>query len=905
MMKTHNKNNKLIVSHKKHFIMGVRFSVAILALVMICISILSFSIEKAKATILPPSVAWEKGFDPNTNTDSFTRGIQTSDGGYVMVGRYNCSGFPPTCMAWALKTDISGNFVWQQTYSAYQFSDIIQASDGSYVVSGGKTNDALLVRLNSSGNVIWEKTYNIIETEWFSSIKQTGDGGFIMAGSVSTSTPYPNQDGLLLKTDASGNELWHKTFGNPNLPGPPLNSFNDYFSTILITVDGGYLAVGSKTLTYTPVDMDGWFVKTDINGSLQWEKTYAGNTVADWLTDAKKTPDGGYIASGRVFPTQSDGWLIKTDGSGVLVWSKVFGDASTGQDYLYGVDVDVDGGYIAVGIKNWVTVGAVAIKYDINGSLQWEKTLGQKNGQFNSITKTSDGGFIAIGANGVTTTAGYLVKFLSINRPPVVSFTATPNSGSTPLSVNLFDTSTDPDGDAIFGRVWNFGGGSCTSNCGGINPVVVFNSAGSYIISLTVQDSKGAFSAPTTKTITVTNPIINGGWSAWSAWGTCTGVCGTNAATQTRTRACNNPTPANGGADCVGSTTESQVCTASLCPATININIVRPSGMPANAGGYYGYLNGSFLWGLDSNYSITGQYSGTWKIDPYVVSGYYSAIVSSTCSPIACSSASVQYVGGGQTINFTVTYTAMPGTIKVNSNLANTIVTVGSYGGNVVTANTPVNATTTAPVGSYTAICPNKTVLGYNVTQPVAQNLSAGGTITFTCTYTLIPTASRLSFSPKVTRGDRVISGSGNPITILPSAIDPINTVEICTTPYDKNNPTDPKACSNPVRIGDVVDITAFLVLAGTGGDPFLGVSASYTSACKLVDPVTNITLNEDCNGESNRTKSGVGDGIGRKFNFNLSQSGKMSIKITGMDGLGLVVTKTIIIRVPAIATLQ
>lgn len=49
-------------------------------------------------------------------------------------------------------------------------------------------------------------------------------------------------------------------------------------------------------------------------------------------------------------------------------------------------------------------------------------------------------------------------------------------------------------------------------------------------------------------------PKVNGGWSAWSAWSTC------NSGSQTRTRTCTNPAPQNGGANCVGSATETQSC---------------------------------------------------------------------------------------------------------------------------------------------------------------------------------------------------------------------------------------------------------------------------------------------------------------------------------------------------------
>eukprot|EP00123_Amoebidium_parasiticum_P007105 comp17879_c0_seq1/m.18101 comp17879_c0_seq1/g.18101 ORF comp17879_c0_seq1/g.18101 comp17879_c0_seq1/m.18101 type:complete len:643 (-) comp17879_c0_seq1:25-1953(-) len=51
---------------------------------------------------------------------------------------------------------------------------------------------------------------------------------------------------------------------------------------------------------------------------------------------------------------------------------------------------------------------------------------------------------------------------------------------------------------------------------------------------------------------------INGGWSAW---GTCTGTCGS----QTSTRTCTNPPPSNGGATCQGPSTQSCVNTNDCC----------------------------------------------------------------------------------------------------------------------------------------------------------------------------------------------------------------------------------------------------------------------------------------------------------------------------------------------------
>ncbi|XP_072016614.1 uncharacterized protein [Amphiura filiformis] len=57
---------------------------------------------------------------------------------------------------------------------------------------------------------------------------------------------------------------------------------------------------------------------------------------------------------------------------------------------------------------------------------------------------------------------------------------------------------------------------------------------------------------------------VDGSWTEFSDWSDCTVTCG--GGTQTRTRSCSNPTPANGGTMCTGEDTETLNCGDVVCP---------------------------------------------------------------------------------------------------------------------------------------------------------------------------------------------------------------------------------------------------------------------------------------------------------------------------------------------------
>ena len=86
---------------------------------------------------------------------------------------------------------ISGSYAyaqqWAVTYGGSNYdraNSIRQTSDGGYIVAGWTGSfgsggeDTLVLKLNGDGSVLWQSTYGGIGTDWANSIQQTTDGGY-------------------------------------------------------------------------------------------------------------------------------------------------------------------------------------------------------------------------------------------------------------------------------------------------------------------------------------------------------------------------------------------------------------------------------------------------------------------------------------------------------------------------------------------------------------------------------------------------------------------------------------------------------------------------------------------------------------------------------------------------------
>ncbi|MHC4540800.1 MAG: hypothetical protein ACYS74_13625, partial [Planctomycetota bacterium] len=162
----------------------------------------------------------------------------------------------------------------------------------------------------------FERTYGGSGDDIGSSVQQTTDGDYIVAG-YTYSFGTGSSDVYLIKTDPSGDTLWTRTYGGSDI---------DYGYSVLQTTDGDYIVAG-ETQSFGAGPGDVYLIKTDPSGDTLWTRTYGGNGH-DWGQSVQQTTDGGYIVSGQTNsfgPGQADVYLIKTDAVGDTLWTRTYG----------------------------------------------------------------------------------------------------------------------------------------------------------------------------------------------------------------------------------------------------------------------------------------------------------------------------------------------------------------------------------------------------------------------------------------------------------------------------------------------------------------------------------------------------------------------------------------------------
>jgi len=335
------------------------------------------------------NIKWEKSYGGSTNDEAYD--IQnTTDGGYIVVGPAESD-----------DSEVTGHHG-----------------------TGGSNYDYWVVKLNDTGGIQWEYSFGGSADDIVSSVQQTNDGGYIVAGaSESTDGDLSTcsileYDYWLLKLSSTGAVVWKNCFGS--VGG---GAFNEAFS-VQQTPDSDYIVAGytnsadSGEVTGFHGNNDYWVIKVSSSGGFLWGKCLGGSS-SDIAKCVQSTTDGGYIVVGNSSSTNgdvtgnhgsSDYWVVKLDDTGAIQWEKSYG--GTAEDDGKYIRQTFDGGYIVAGASKSIngqvtghhgdttTFDFWIVKLDDTGAIQWETSLGgSQNEEAYAIQQLADSGYIVTGAS--------------------------------------------------------------------------------------------------------------------------------------------------------------------------------------------------------------------------------------------------------------------------------------------------------------------------------------------------------------------------------------------------------------------------------------------------------------------------------------------------------------------------
>ncbi len=351
---------------------------------------------------------------------------QTSDGGYVVAGYTTALGYYDVYL---IKTNTSGDTLWTRTYGGEDDeedgSSVQQTSDGGYVIAGLTVSfgagggDVYLIKTDASGDTMWTRTYGGTDYDDGWSVQQTSDGGYIIAG-YTVSFGAGGGDVYIIKTNVSGDTLWTRTYGGTG---------DDEGYSVQHTPDGGYIIAG-YTRSYGAGNEDVYLIKTNASGDTLWTRTYGG-TGEDFGYSVQQTADSGFVIAGSTWSFGAgacDVYLIKTDASGDTMWTRTYG--GTDNERGRSAQQTSDGGYIIAGYTLSFGAGnedVYLIKTNASGDTLWTRTYGgTDNERGRSAQQTSDGGYIIAGytrSYGAGNGDVYLIKTnslgnIAVEEPP-------------------------------------------------------------------------------------------------------------------------------------------------------------------------------------------------------------------------------------------------------------------------------------------------------------------------------------------------------------------------------------------------------------------------------------------------------------------------------------------------------
>ncbi|MCB9183341.1 MAG: hypothetical protein H6591_05435 [Flavobacteriales bacterium] len=363
---------------------------------------------------------------------------------------------------WSCTTDASGN-VYMAGFT--QSTNAIAASGHQNIYAGA--TDAFLVKFSSSGTRLWGTYYGGDGQDLAYGCVADASGNIYLAGTTNSTSGISSgghqdtyaggdDDGFLVKFNASGTRLWATYYGGPSSDRAfhcDVDPTGNVFLSGESTSTTGIAANGHQNTFGGGANDDAFLVKFSPGGTRLWATYYGGSGldtgeaggvdadgnvyIAGWTESSTGIASGGHQ---NTYAGGGDAYLAKFTPNGTRVWGTYYGSSAFDRGFRCGVEAN--GNVFLIGETSSTTgiatgghqntygggsADAFIAKFDPDGSRLWGSYYGGSGAElgYSCVVDASGNSYMAgyttstsnIASNGHQNTYGggtadaFLVKF--------------------------------------------------------------------------------------------------------------------------------------------------------------------------------------------------------------------------------------------------------------------------------------------------------------------------------------------------------------------------------------------------------------------------------------------------------------------------------------------------------------
>ena len=223
---------------------------------------------------------------------------------------------------------VSAQYKFYKLYSSNGFDigkGVAEYSDSSFIVCGSSTSwggstQLVLLKVDSTGTYEWSNEYGGVESDGANRVLYNQSVGVYAVG-YTNSNGSGDYNGLVLRTDEYGSEIWQKSFG--------VNSSWEFFNDAVFGNDTSIFMVGySQNVSNGNKNI--YMVRIDADGNELFSQTFPEYEAAE-ARSITSVQDSLFVIGGSYYSSDSlvnKGFLMKLNMSGDVLWFKILGNLS-------------------------------------------------------------------------------------------------------------------------------------------------------------------------------------------------------------------------------------------------------------------------------------------------------------------------------------------------------------------------------------------------------------------------------------------------------------------------------------------------------------------------------------------------------------------------------------------------